>query len=504
MVVDPLMTVARSQEAKQELMKLAPGKTRAIIFTHSHIDHVGGAEAWLDEGTEIWATDAFTPHFLKQYAVFQPAEEVRGAGQFGEHVPESHIPCSALGKRVDMVGVRDSGARLPTHTFSGAVTLSIGGMTIELYEAHGETHDQLFVWLPDQKVLMPGDNFYHAFPNLYTIRGTAPRPVDKWIDSLDHMRRQRPEVLAPSHTIPVTGAAEIEATLRDYRDAIQWVRDQTVRQANAGRSIDEIAASMALPAHLAEKRFLDELYGQVDWSARAIYMNNLGWFDGTPIDLYPVVATNAAKREVELMGGAEPVGKAAADAMAADDFAWAAHLYTKLSMAGIETLVEEGDVRLRLAEAYEGMSSETANSNGRGYLLESAYRIRKGYARPDAPVVDDELLERIPAETFFKVMTVRLKPDEAAGVHESLLISLTDSGEDYHIVVRNGIAQITRGEAMPDAPKPVATLTTDSMTWKRLALQIQSPAMALASGKLSIDGSIGDLLTFLGRFEQGM
>jgi alkyl sulfatase BDS1-like metallo-beta-lactamase superfamily hydrolase len=47
----------------------------------------------------------------------------------------------------------------------------------ELVEAHGETHDQLFIWLPRQRVLMPGDNYYRAFPNLYTIRGTTPRYI---------------------------------------------------------------------------------------------------------------------------------------------------------------------------------------------------------------------------------------------------------------------------------------------------------------------------------------
>jgi glyoxylase-like metal-dependent hydrolase (beta-lactamase superfamily II) len=53
--------------------------------------------------------------------------------------------------------------------------VQVGGVRIELVEAHGETHDQLFVWLPDKSVLLPGDNYYHSFPNLYSIRGTSPR-----------------------------------------------------------------------------------------------------------------------------------------------------------------------------------------------------------------------------------------------------------------------------------------------------------------------------------------
>ena len=46
--------------------------------------------------------------------------------------------------------------------------LTLSGIDIHLYHAPGETNDQIFVWLPKFKALFPGDNFYRAFPNLYT------------------------------------------------------------------------------------------------------------------------------------------------------------------------------------------------------------------------------------------------------------------------------------------------------------------------------------------------
>ena len=85
-----------------------------------------------------------------------------------------------------------------------------------MIHAPGETDDQLFVWLPEKKVLMPGDNVYKSFPNLYTLRGTHYRDVATWYKSIDAMMAFDPEFLAPSHTLPVSGKKEIRNILTAY------------------------------------------------------------------------------------------------------------------------------------------------------------------------------------------------------------------------------------------------------------------------------------------------
>ena len=66
------------------------------------------------------------------------------------------------------------------------------------------------VYVPSKQVLLPGDDFYKAFPNLYAIRGTAPRSVTTWADSLDLMRELGAEYLVPSHTKPITGKEKVK------------------------------------------------------------------------------------------------------------------------------------------------------------------------------------------------------------------------------------------------------------------------------------------------------
>ncbi|MBK7971790.1 MAG: MBL fold metallo-hydrolase [Deltaproteobacteria bacterium] len=498
-VIDTSMSPDRARPIRAALLERSPGPLRAVIFTHSHIDHVGGASVWVEPGTELWATKAFTQHLVEQYGVFQAAQRARGWRQFGRHVDESDLPCSSLGRRPDLQAALTSGLRMPTRTFGGAASFEVGGGRFELTEAHGETDDQLFVWIPAEKTLLPGDNVYRAFPNLYTIRGTRPRPVDEWIASLDAMRRLAPEHLVPSHTAPLHGRDEIETTLTTYRDGIQWVRDAVVRGANRGTPIDELAGSIELPGHLRASPFLAETYGQIDWSARAIYTNALGWFDGSPEALYPTPAAEVARREIAMMGGADAVLGAARKALDAHDPRWATHLLAKLRAAGA------GD-RATLDESFARALRDTAtgvsNTNGRAYLLESAHEAEHGLAAAADSSPDDEALAPIPLDLFFRTMATRLEPAGAVEVHEAAAWRFSDTGERFVVTVRHGVAEVVAGEPLPGTPAPIATLTTDSLTWKKLALKLENPAAALASGKLSVDGSWLDFLGFVRRFQR--
>ena len=143
----------------------------------------------------------------------------------------------------------------PDTTFEDELNIDIAGIKIELYHAPGETNDQLFVWLPNHESLMPGDNIYKTFPNLYTIRGTTHRDVMGWISSLDHMRSFHPKYVFPSHTKPIIGSEKISDTFILYRDAIQFVHDQTVRLMNQGYYPDQIIELVDLPEAIKKSPF---------------------------------------------------------------------------------------------------------------------------------------------------------------------------------------------------------------------------------------------------------
>ncbi|MBM4450586.1 MAG: MBL fold metallo-hydrolase [Chloroflexi bacterium] len=504
-IVDCSICPAEARAVKKALSEKAPpGPIKAIIYTHSHIDHIGGATVWKEKDTEIWATDPFIEHFFKQYGLFAPAETRRGWRQMGYHVSREALPCSSIGPILEFYTIEDMaevGVVMPTKFFSGNKTLDFGGLKIEMHEAHGETPDTLFVWIPQDKTLLAADNFYHVFPNLYTIRGTSPRPVDDWIKSIDAMRRLEPEHLVPGHTNPIHGKEKIAEVLTNYRDAIQWVRDEVVRRANRGEDIDTITESIKLQPHLANLPYLREWYGQVDWSARAIYTNSLGWFDGRPDKLYPMNHNEAAKREITLMGGPDKVLELAAQALQEGDARWAIHLLAKLEDSGLASDKLAKTVSAKLAEAYTRLAETVHNTNGRGYLLESAIERTQGMPPISTSKLPEELVANVPLERIFANMAVYLDPEKARSITECVHFIFPDVNQRFIVNVRNGIAEIAEGTPLPGTPQPLATLTTDSKTYTMMALKMLDTATALKEGKVKIDGNRIGFLKFMGRFQ---
>jgi alkyl sulfatase BDS1-like metallo-beta-lactamase superfamily hydrolase len=503
-IVDAAMSPPRAQLIKDAFEKSsAPkGKIRAIIYTHSHIDHIGGTSVFVEEGTEIWATDEFTEHMLKQYERFMPIETIRGRRQFGNDVSKESLPVHGLGPRIDMkAAAKNSGVRLPTHTFSGQKTLNYGNIAVELNEGHGETHDALYVWVPEDKTLVAGDNFYFTFPNLYTIRGTSPRPVDDWIESIDDMRRKKPEHLIPNHTKAIHGEKEILEALKNYRDTIQWVRDETIRGANKGLDLDTLAETIKLPDHLVGLPYTIEYYGQVDWSVKAIYTNHLGWFDGRTEELYKMPRKECMNREIKMMGGPTKILDEAQSALSAGEARWAVNLLVKIKYSeryqgDMKTQVDE-----MLVKAYEKIASEIHNLNGRGYLLQTVHEIENGMGEITQAKLDPEMIESLPLDMIFKIMALRLIPEKAMDVHETAQFIFPDENKKFTITVRHGVAEIVEGEPLPGTPEPVATLTANADTYRYMALKEISPAAAFAKGDIKIDGGLISFVKFMSRFE---
>jgi alkyl sulfatase BDS1-like metallo-beta-lactamase superfamily hydrolase len=504
-IVDTSLNQVAARAVKEALTAAAPpGPVKAIIYTHSHVDHTMGTTVWVENTTRIWATDSFVSHWFKQFGMFGKSEATRGMRQMGYHVPREEVPCSAVGpilRTFTLEDMSEVGPLMPTDTFSGVKVLEIGGLKIELISAPGETHDQLIVWIPGDKTLLAADDYYWAFPNLYTIRGTSPRPTDEWITSIDDMRRLEPEHLVPSHTSILHGRDKIAEILTNYRDAIQYVRDDVIRRANRGEDIDTIAESVKLPAHLAQLPYLWEGYGQVDWSARAIYTNNLGWFDGRADKLYPVDHAEAARREIGMMGGADTVAGQARKSLKEGDTKWAVHLLSKLNDSGLAVGPLQGQMKEMLAEGYRQVAAGTANTNGRAYLLESALELAQGTPAPLNSRLPLEAVASMPVDFVFSNMPPRLDTGKAGGIHESVLYVFPDIGRQFTITVRNGVAEVIEGQPLPGTPAPLATVIADSLTYKLIALKILDMPAAFAQGKIRVEGNLPALIAFMGRFQ---
>jgi uncharacterized sulfatase len=261
----------------------------------------------------------------------------------------------------------------PTHTFSESrKRLEVSGVTLDLVSVSGETEDALYVWLPDKKALFAGDNFYKSWPNAYAIRGTPYRDIRSWADANDSMLNEGAEFLVPGHTRPIIGKAAVTEALTDYRDAIRFVFDKTIEGINKGLTPDDLVDYVQLPARLAEKDYLREYYGNVEWAVRAIFDGYLGWFDGNPSNLFPLSPKDAAQRIAKLAGGEEVLLQQAREALNAGDAQWAAQLCDYL----LALNPDASQARLLKADALESLAEQLLTATGRNYYLSVAQDLR--------------------------------------------------------------------------------------------------------------------------------
>jgi len=371
-IVDTMESPAAAEAVKTEFDKVTSKPVKAIIYTHNHYDHVYGAKVFAgDDNPDVYAHETFMSLVDQRSNVLQPAIFARSARQFGIPLPPSAFPNAGIGARLVLSGGALANFMPPNRTFSDEHAFEVAAVKIKLVHAIGETDDQIYVWLPDKQTLLPADNFYKAFPNLYAIRGTPYSDVRKWAASLDKMLAEKPEHLVPSHTRPISGANRVEETLTDYRDAIQSVFDQTIDGMNEGLTPDQLVDTVKLPAQLAEKPYLQEYYGTVAWSVRSIFTGYLGWFDGNATNLFPLSPGERAARMVELAGGEDALLQQVRDAVGSEDYQWAAELVDYV----LTLNPKSSEAKALKAKALIALGECQVNANARNYYLTSGMEL---------------------------------------------------------------------------------------------------------------------------------
>jgi alkyl sulfatase BDS1-like metallo-beta-lactamase superfamily hydrolase len=368
-IVDTATDPVAARAIRTAFGDLLRAPVRAIIYTHSHPDHTGGARVFAGSDR---------PDIVSHQRLVAAVPDVGRAGrdggdQFGMALPASmYINAGVQLEFGRVTPPTREGYLPPTRTFSGdQLLLTIAGVRLQLLYTPGETADAISVWLPETRVLMPGDDFLRAFPNISPIRGARTRSPEDWIASLDKMIELGPENVVPSHTRPVLGGAAARAALTAYRDGIKSILDQTIQGMKQGERPDELVRHVKLPPALAQNPYLQEFYGGVEWTVRGIYADRVGWFDGNATNLLPLPGKDRAAKLVGLLGGPDQVLARGRDAMAARDFQWAAELADYvLANDGAHA----GAKRLKAQALFE-LGERQMNAIARNYYLSSAMNL---------------------------------------------------------------------------------------------------------------------------------
>lgn len=502
-IVDTTLKMADGEKTMAMIRERTDKPVKAVIYTHHHNDHVGGAAAFVDPAqarsgaVPVIAAENFIQEMQDENAVTIQIMGMRALYMYG-----TLLPADGDGRDY-MVGLGgqiipgEMGYVEPNTFISGKQEMTIDGVRMEMFQTGGEAASHMAVYLPDHDVVLSGDEIQGpTFPNLHSLRGTKPRDANKWIEAIDKMRAYSPRAMIPSHGPIVDGEEEVERIFKVYRDAIQWTHDQAIRLINMGYTQEELAEALpALPDHLTITPWTREMYGTVKHSVRNYFTSYISWFDGDAATLDPTPRSERARRTIALMGGRDRVLQEAQKAIDDGDPQWAAELTTFV----IRTNTDDREARVLKARAFRQIGYKTANPNWRGFYLTGAMELDGDV---DSVAIQERLRKRfnaasIPSDRLLSLMRYKLVPEKAEDKDLTVAFVFPDRQEAYSLEMRNQILVVHEG-LKEDVD---ATLTLDRTVYDSMIRGETGFAKALFAGDISLDGSELDVLSFFGSFD---
>lgn len=266
-------------------------RLNTAIYSHGHIDHVFGVPVWEAEAAERgWPAPAVIAHEalplrFDRYRMTLGYNEIINQRQFG--VPGLRWPADY---------------RYPDLTYRDELSVVAGGTTFALRHEKGETDDHTVTWLADRRVLCCGDLFIWASPNAGNPQKVQRYPLE-WAEALRRMLELEPEVLLPGHGLPVIGPDRVAVALADTAELLESLVSQTLEVMNGGGRLDDALHSVAVPAALADRPFLQPVYDEPEFIVRTVWRQYGGWWDGNPATLKPAPERALAGELADLAGG---------------------------------------------------------------------------------------------------------------------------------------------------------------------------------------------------------
>jgi alkyl sulfatase BDS1-like metallo-beta-lactamase superfamily hydrolase len=305
-IIDTTESPAAARASFDEFRSICQLPVSYIIYTHFHGDHIRGAKVFHTPQTKVIAQERM-PEELAKNELLRPYRRRVAVLQYG-------LSLKALKSGITVNPDVENGYIPPDITFDKEHRFEEGGAEFQLFHTEGETFDHLMVWLPNQRVLFPGDLFYFRFPMLSSPMKPE-RPVRTWAQSLERMRNLHPAYLAPSHGKPLSGEENVDSTLANYARAIRYVHDMTVKLINQGLPLREIRNRVQLPKELARLPYLYEGYGTIKWAVNGIFHQYVGWYNLDCKDLNPTPRGVLESALLRATGGPEPLIRQAREAL---------------------------------------------------------------------------------------------------------------------------------------------------------------------------------------------
>jgi alkyl sulfatase BDS1-like metallo-beta-lactamase superfamily hydrolase len=514
-VIDTLTTPGAAREALNLYFGHRPRKpVVAVIYTHSHGDHYGGASGVVSQAdvaggkTKVIAPVGFMEALVGEAVVGANAKARRMQYQFGMSLPvgERGYVDYGLGKN-DSRGARGGGPMIaPNDTIQQPIeTRTIDGVPFIFRLAlDSEAPSEMLIYLPQSHVLDVAEDATHALHNLLPFRGTVVRDGNRWSQYLNAALEQfgtDAHVLIAQHTWPVWGNERVRAHLANQRDLYKYVHDQTIRMMNQGLGPTEIAEALTMPPGLENDWSAHGYYGTISHDSKAVYQRYIGWYDGNPATLNRLPRVEEAKKYLEYMGGSAAVIARAREDFKAGRYRWVAQVMDQVVFAD----PSNNEARNLAADAFEQLGYLAESATWRNAYLLGAQELRSG-VRGGARSVSGasaEVLHAMPIAVVFDYLGTRIDGPRAGTANIVINWRFTDTRESLASTLEHGALTSITDKTAPNA---VTTVTTTRTVFESVILGQRTLEDAMEHREITAIGdarAVSDLFALLVDFEAG-
>ena len=509
-VVDPLISTECAKTSLELYYQHRPKKpVKAVIYTHSHVDHYGGVKGVVSEAevkagrVKIIAPAGFLKAALDENVMAGTAMSRRAGCMYGVFLPPG-----PQGKVTMGLGVTVSTGTITLIPPTDLITATGQEMTLDglnfVFQMVPDTEApaEMHFYLPQLKVLCPAENCCHNLHNLYTLRGAKVRDALAWSKYLNEALErwgEGSEVLLRVHHWPIWGQAQIVDRLKKQRDMYRYLHDQTLRLANQGYTMLEIGEMIELPASLAKEWYARGYYGTVNHNVKGVYVKYLGWFDGNPANLHPLPPVESSTRYVEFMGGADAVISKARKYYDQGEYRWVAQVMNHVVFADPANAA----ARDLQAQALEQLGYQAESGPWRNFYLTGAQELRRGVVKTETTsTASPDSIQAMPLDLFFDYLGVRLNGPKAAGKTMTINWNFTDIKERYVLALENATLNHTANKQATDADATVTLRRADLD--EVIAGGKPKLEAKLAAGDIKVEGKpekLGELLSLMDNFD---
>ncbi|MBI0580033.1 MBL fold metallo-hydrolase [Neobacillus cucumis] len=507
-VCDALGSIESAEAAMELYYKHRPRKpVSAIIISQSHADHFGGIQAVLkyaeNPDIPIVVPQYFTEEALSENVLLGTIMARRAEYQFGKNLPGGTKGSVSIGIGNTMSSGTMSFEKPTVEIVNEIQTMEIDGVTFQfLLTPNTEAPAEMHFYIQEYKALFVSENANKLMHQIYTVRGAKTRDALHWANSLDKtidlFENEEIDALLMIHAWPVWGKNQALNHLKLQRDLYKYMHDQTVRLANQGYTMDEIAETIKLPKALDTYWGNRGYYGTLKHNSKGVYNYYLGYYSAHPSDLDPLPQVEAGLKYVEYMGGAANILKQAKADFENGEYRWVAQVLKNVVMAD----PENSEAKNLLADAFEQLGYQAESANWRNIYLVGASELRNGINKDNSPLDVSGIIKNMPVEEFLKLIAVKLNGPNADGKKITLNVTLSNSNQEYTIYLENSVLIYKSGKLNAD---PDVSLTLDQFTFYGIGLGLLSPEQAVAAGKLILSGDqtkLNEFLSLLDEFDR--